>query len=109
MKKQKRPKMIEGLNSSPLKRKSARLVEDPGEDVGSKSVPAARAILDKPPASQRVHDDLLSRLERLKQEISELEYEARRSEKPQQFPSPSDEYLANLRYGKTTAVSLGQH
>jgi hypothetical protein len=100
MKKQKRRKMIEGLNSSPLKRKTGRLVEEPGEDIGSKSVPAARRILDKPLPNQRVHDDLLAQLEKLKQEISDLEYEARRSEKPQEFPPPSDEYLANLRYGK---------
>lgn len=99
MRKRKRRKATEGINSSPLKLKGARpggkIVNDDSQPRNSK--PTNAQVSDKVREKQRLRDELSAQLERLRTELSELEYEARRSEWPHGYP-PSDDYLSRLMY-----------
>ncbi|KAL1953510.1 hypothetical protein VTO42DRAFT_2644 [Malbranchea cinnamomea] len=51
----------------------------------------------------KLRDDLASQLDRIKRDISQLEYEARRSEGNHSLPPPSDEYIKRLKALLTTS------
>lgn len=98
MRKIKRRKMREGLGSSPLKSKSAYFTE--GADWDYNVAPNYRhsgaKVSSDVRAKQIIRDGLASQLDRLKGDISELEYEMRRSERPRDHPAPNDDYLQEL-------------
>ena len=98
IRKRKWRKATEDLNSSPLKLKAARFDVGFANNVSRPqgSEPIEAQVSDEIQGKQRVRDKLRTQLERLHTELSELEYEVRRTERPNDYPEPGDEYFNRL-------------
>ncbi|OAX78092.1 hypothetical protein ACJ72_07602 [Emergomyces africanus] len=97
--KKRKRRMRDGVQKpSPLKPKDT----NPAGDNAGDDIVSSRILLrdqeapDKLEAKVKLRDALSAQLSRLKEDISKIEYETQRYERPGEFPAPDEESINNL-------------